>query len=97
MQMIFSRSIDPIPQFTATLKSHDLPCWQHLILTSGRIPAFTFRFLLYTEFTEPTDQDIFTSRKGILYNANGGFNNICTLFMCQVIVRSNTFEEISFG
>ena len=49
---------------------------QHQILTSGRIPALSFRFFLHTEFAEAGNQDIITRCQGRLDDFKQGFNDL---------------------
>jgi hypothetical protein len=50
--------VNPIPQLTGTFKDNNLSGCQHHCSTGSRIPAFSFMFLLNTEFAEIRDQHI---------------------------------------
>jgi hypothetical protein len=54
-----SASVDLIPQFPGTLERHHPSCRQDGILTRCWIPPPALGLFLYTEFAEPTYQDIF--------------------------------------
>jgi hypothetical protein len=53
-------SIYYLSQLTRTLKNHNLSWFQHQVLTSSRISAFTFLLFLYTKLAKPGYQHILT-------------------------------------
>ena len=69
-------SIDPSPQLTATLISHNLPWPQHQIFTSSRVPTPAFTFLIHAELAEPRDKDILTGFQSGLDGLQQGLHDV---------------------
>jgi hypothetical protein len=56
-------AVDLIPQNPRTSESDHSPCIKHQIFTGSRVPSPPFAFLLDTEFSKLSDEDILTAFK----------------------------------
>jgi hypothetical protein len=63
IQLILFLVIDAFPQFSGALEGHNVSFIQQEVFSGCRISAPACGFLLYTEFAETRDQDIFTRFK----------------------------------
>jgi hypothetical protein len=67
--------VNPIPQFAGAFKGNNLSGCQHHGVTGSRIPAFSFIFLLNTEFAEIRDQHILTGFQSAFDDFKKSFYN----------------------